>query len=64
MHAVLERLTPEEDGVLRRLHCLEQLGAELAPQMRQLKDEIRRRDRRLEIRVPEDRGVITPLWIT
>jgi hypothetical protein len=32
--------------------------------MRQLKDEIRRRDRRLEIRDPEDRGVITPLWIT
>lgn len=64
MHAVLERLTPEEDGILRRLHCLEHLGAELAPQMRELKDEIRRRDRRLEIRDPEDRGVVTPIWIT
>lgn len=64
MHAVLARLTPEEDGVLRRLHCLEQLGAELAPAMRQLKDEIQLRDRRRVIRDPEDRGVVTPLWIT
>lgn len=64
MPAVLERPTSEEDGILRRLHCLELLGAELSPQMRELKDEIRRRDRRLEIRDPEDRGVITPLWIT
>jgi hypothetical protein len=62
--ATLERLSPEEDGILRRLHCLEGLGAQLSPQMRQLKDEIRRRDRRTEIRDPEDRGVITPIWIT
>ncbi len=64
MQATLERLTPEEDGILRRLHCLERLGAQLAPQMRQLKDDIRKRDRRLVIREPEDAGVITPLWIT
>lgn len=64
MQTVLERLTPEEDGLLRRLHCLEQLGAQLSPQMRQLKDEIRLRDRRAVIRDPEDRGVIEPLWIT
>ena len=64
MHAVLERLTPEEDGILRRLHCLEQLGAQLSPQMAQLKDEIRRRDRRLEIREPADRAVVETLWIT
>ncbi len=64
MQATLERLTPEEDGILRRLHCLERLGAQLAPQMRQLKDDIRQRDRRLVIREPEDAGVITPLWIT
>ncbi len=64
MQATLERLTPEEDGVLRRLHCLERLGAQLSPQMRQLKDDIRRRDRRAVIREPEDAGVITPLWIT
>ena len=64
MQATLERLTAEEDGILRRLHCLERLGAELSPQMRQLKDEIRRRDRRLEIREPDDRAVVETLWIT
>ena len=64
MQAVLERLTPEEDGTLRRLHCLERLGADLAPPMKQLKDEIRRRDRRLEIREPDARGVVQTVWIT
>lgn len=64
MQAVLERLTPEEDGILRRLHCLERLGAELAPPMRQLKDDIRARDRRIDIRDPEDTEVISPIWIT
>lgn len=64
MQAVLERLSPEEDGILRRLHCLEQLGAQLAPQMSQLKDEIRKRDRRLDIRDPDDREVVEALWIT
>ena len=64
MQATLERLSREEDGILRRLHCLEQLGARLAPQMQQLKQEIRVRDRRLDIRDPEDRGVVSPLWIT
>ena len=64
MSAVLERLTPEEDGTLRRLHCLERLGAELAPHLKELMDEIRRRDRRLEIRDPDDRAVVEPLRIT
>ncbi len=64
MQATLERLTPEEDGILRRLHCLERLGAELSSPMRELKDDIRRRDRRMEIRDPEDRGVLSTIWIT
>ena len=64
MSAVLERLTPEEDGILRRLHYMEQLGAELSPQMKRLKDEIRARDRRQEIREPDDLAVIETLWIT
>ncbi len=64
MQATLEKLTPEEDGILRRLHCLERLGAQLAPATRELKDDIRRRDRRIEIRDPEDRGVISTIWIT
>ena len=62
--SVLHRITPEEDGVLRRLHCLEQLGATLSPQMRQLKDEIRARDLRRTIRDPGDRGVLQTIWIT
>lgn len=64
MQATLEKLTPEEDGIMRRLHCFERLGAELAPAMRELKDDIRRRDRRTEIRDPEDRGVLSTIWIT
>ncbi|GAC1444722.1 MAG: hypothetical protein NVSMB55_22060 [Mycobacteriales bacterium] len=47
------RLTPSEDGVLRRLVCFERLGATLAPQMRQIKDELRARDQRIEVREPE-----------
>jgi hypothetical protein len=64
MQATLARLTPEEDGILRRLHYMERLGAELAPPMRELKDEIRKRDRRIDIRDPEETGVISPIWIT
>lgn len=64
MPAVLERVTPAEDGTLRRLHCLEQLGVQLSPPMRQLKDEIRGRDLRREIREPEDVAVLTSFWIT
>lgn len=64
MSTVLTRLTPEEDGLLRRLHCLERLGAQLSPQMRILKAEIRARDQRQTIREPDDSQVITPIWIT
>lgn len=64
MHAVRERVTPEEDGVLRRLHCLEQLGAQLAPALVELKTEIRRRDLRRVIRDPQDTAVLTSYCIT
>jgi hypothetical protein len=64
MSTVLTRLTPEEDGLLRRLHCLEQLGAQLSPQMRILKVELRARDQRRTIREPADTDVIRPIWIT
>ena len=64
MQATLEKLTPEEDGILRRLHYMERFGASLSPQMRALKDEIRKRDRRIDIRDPEETGVISPIWIT
>jgi hypothetical protein len=45
-------VSPDEDALLRRLAQFEQLGATLAPTMSLLKDEIRARDRRVEIRLP------------
>lgn len=47
-----ERLSTAEDGALRRLHWFEQLGCDLSNALRALKDGIRRRDRRTEIRDP------------
>ena len=46
------RLTPDEDQELRRLHWFEALGCELSSAMRTLKEGIRSRDRRAEIREP------------
>ncbi len=48
------RLTPDEDGLLRRLEFFEQFGARLALGPKALKTEIRLRDRRLEVRPPQD----------
>lgn len=59
---MLRRLTPDEDATLRRLSHLERLGAELAPPMRVLRDEIRSRDLRREIRLPDHRQVVRPVW--
>ena len=64
MQTVLERVTPEEDGILRRLHFLEQLGAQLSEPMQRLKAEIRAKDLRAEIREPQDKDVVRTLWIT
>ena len=64
MQTVLERVTPEEDGILRRLHFLEQLGAQLSEPMQRLKAEIRAKDLRAQIREPQERDVIRTLWIT
>jgi hypothetical protein len=47
-----ERLSPDEDAELRRLHWFETLGCELSRAMRTLKDGFRSRDRRKEIREP------------
>lgn len=48
-----ERLTPFEDGLLRRLFFFETAGASLAPPMSVLKAELRARDQRLTVREPE-----------
>jgi hypothetical protein len=47
------RLTPAEDGILRRLFFFEKGGARLAPPMSELKDELRARDQRIDVREPE-----------
>lgn len=49
-----EKLTPEEDATLRRLHWFEKFGVELAPSMRVVKAGIRSRDKRSVIRDPVD----------
>jgi hypothetical protein len=47
-----ERLGPDEDAALRRLHWFETLGCDLSHALRTLKDNFRSRDRRTEIRDP------------
>jgi len=47
------RLSPFEDGLLRRLFFFETSGATLAPPLRVLKSELRSRDQRSTVREPE-----------
>ena len=49
-----DKLTADEDAVLRRLHWFERFGAELAPGLRVVKSGIRSRDKRSVIREPLD----------
>jgi hypothetical protein len=46
-------LTPEEDAELRRLHFMLRFGA-VASRFTQRYVELRRRDRRIEVREPDD----------
>jgi hypothetical protein len=48
-----ERLSPYEDGLLRRLFYFETTGATLSPPLRVLKVELRSRDQRTVVREPE-----------
>ena len=52
------RLTPEEDGILRRLHYFETNGITLAVPMQALKAELRSRDQRAEIREPIEQATL------
>jgi hypothetical protein len=52
-------LTPDEDNELRRLSALSRYG-ELSPSAAQALDELRKRDRRTEIRPPRDVVVPAP----
>lgn len=57
-----DKLTPDEDAVLRRLHWFEQFGVELAPRANELKTDIRARDKRDEIREPPDVVAAEPIY--
>ena len=52
--ATSPRPSRDEDAELRRLTFFEQLGSRLSPAVKAVKDEIRARDRRAEVRAPED----------
>ena len=51
------RLTHEQDGALRRLHFFERCGAELSTSCRLVKQELRARDHRADVREPWEVGV-------
>lgn len=55
-----DKLTPEEDAILRRLHWFEQMGIELSPERRALLTSIRSRDKRTDVREPGDDVVTEP----
>jgi hypothetical protein len=57
------RLTPSEDGILRRLFFFERTGATLAPSLRVLQAELRARDQRKVVRDPEISVVRVPHYV-
>jgi hypothetical protein len=56
---VADKLTPEDDAILRRLHWFERFGAELSPALRVVKATIRERDKRKDIRDPTENQLRT-----
>jgi hypothetical protein len=54
---VADKITPDEDATLRRLHWFERFGVELAPAFRVVKHTIRAKDKRSDIREPDDGAV-------
>jgi hypothetical protein len=56
------RLTPDEDGLLRRLYFFETSGATLAPPLRVLKAELRARDQRSTVRDPQADLTRVPIY--
>jgi hypothetical protein len=55
-------LTPDEDGLLRRLFFFEASGATLAPPLRVLKAELRARDQRRTVREPDAAITRVPIY--
>jgi hypothetical protein len=56
----LATLTPEEDAELRRLHFFQQVGA-LSEQLAELKHHLQERDRRDQIREPDEAVKLIPV---
>lgn len=54
------RLSPDEDGMLRRLVFFETSGATLAPPLQVLKGELRARDQRRTVRDPVSAVIRVP----
>jgi len=52
-----DKISPEEDATLRRLHWFERFGADLSPTLKVVKASIRGRDARAVIRDPDDRRI-------
>lgn len=53
-----EKITPQEDAELRRLHWFERMGFELSAPVRAVKTSIRARDKRAVVREPEDAATL------
>ena len=62
MNVVAQRLTPDEDHTLRRLHYFESWGTTLSDGNQLRKQEIRARDLRHAIRPPVDNGLDFAAW--
>jgi hypothetical protein len=58
-----KRLSPFEDGLLRRLSFFETSGATLAVPLRALKAELRARDQRGTVRDPETAVTRVPHYV-
>jgi hypothetical protein len=52
-----DRISPEEDATLRRLHWFERFGVDLAPPLKVVKATIRSRDKRSVIRDPDEKRI-------
>jgi hypothetical protein len=50
------KISPDEDATLRRLHWFERFGADLAPPLKVVKASIRQRDKRADVREPDEPG--------
>ena len=63
MEIDLTQVTADEDAVLRRLTYFEKAGAVLSPELQRVRQRIRSRDQRHEVRPPFDFVTAQPSWV-